>query len=82
MASKAQVGEEVKFASFMVGCNGIKANPAKIEAIKNFPAQKDLTNLKSYLGLANQLGKFCSNMKQTLVPLKPLLSSKNAYVWN
>ena len=61
--SKAQVGEEVKFAGFMVGCNGIKANPAKIEAIKNFPAQKDLTNLKSYLGLANQLGEFCPDMK-------------------
>ena len=63
LASKAQVGKEVKFAGFMFGCNGIKANPAKIEAIKNFPAQKDLTNLKSYLGLANQLGEFCPDMK-------------------
>ena len=29
--SKAQVGEEVKFAGFMVGCNGIKANPTKVD---------------------------------------------------
>ena len=58
----------------MVGCNGIKADPAKIKAIKNFQAPKDLTNLKSYLGFANQLGEFCPNMRQTLVPLKPLLS--------
>ena len=66
----------------MVGCNGIKADPAKIEAIKNFPAPKDLINLKSYLGLANQVGEFCPDMKQTLVPFKELLSSKNASMWN
>ena len=52
-AAKAQVGPEVKFAGFMVGSDGIKADPAKVEAIKEFPAPKDLTNLKSYLGLAN-----------------------------
>ena len=56
LVSRAQVGKEVKFAGFMVGCNGIKADTAKIQALKNFPAPKDLTNLKSYLGLANQLG--------------------------
>ena len=32
-ASKAQVGKEVKFVGFMVECNGIKADPAKIEAL-------------------------------------------------
>ena len=59
---KARVGTEVKFAGFIVSHNGIKADPAKIEALKNFPAPKDLTNLKSYLGLANQLGEFCPDM--------------------
>ena len=81
-ASKAQVGQEVKFAGFMVGSEGIKADPAKVEAIKEFPAPKDLTNLKSYLGLANQLGEFCPDLKQSLEPIKPLLSGKNAYAWN
>ena len=58
-ASKAQVGKEVKFAGFMVGCNCIRADPVKVEAISIFPAPKDLTNLKSYLDFANQLCKFC-----------------------
>ena len=43
---------------------------------------KDLTNLKSYLGLANQSGEFCPDMKQTLAPLKQLLSGKNNCMWN
>ena len=81
-ASKAQVGEEVTFACFMVGHNGIMADQAKIKALKNFPVPKDLTNLKSYIRLANQLGEFCPDMKQTLGPIKPLLSGKNAYMWN
>ena len=32
--------------------------------------------------LANQLGEFNPDLKHTLEPLKPLLSSKNAYGWN
>ena len=42
---------------------------------------QNLTNLKSYLRLANQLGEFVSDLEQFLGPLKPLLSSKNAHTW-
>ena len=45
--------EEVKFVGFIVGKNGVKADPAKIEAIKNFPEPSNITELRSFLGLAN-----------------------------
>ena len=56
--------------------DGTQPDPVKVEEICNFPVPKDLTNLRSYLGLANQQVTFL------LEPLKPLLSGKNAYVWN
>ena len=45
--------EEVKFVGFIVGKNGVKADPAKIEAIKKFPEPSNITELRSFLGLAN-----------------------------
>ena len=78
-AVKAQVGQTVKFAGFVVDHEGTLPDQEKVQALRDFPVPKDLTNLKSYLGLANQLGEFAPYLKHTLEPLKPLLSSKNAY---
>ncbi len=44
------------FAGHLNTDQGIKPDPAKLGAIKRFPTPKDLTALRSFLGLANQLG--------------------------
>ena len=61
---------------------GTKPDPEKVEALRDFPAPGNLTNLKSYLCLANQLSIFCPDLKHSLEPLKPLLLAKNACNWN
>ena len=61
---------------------GTKPDPTKIEAIRNFPEPKDLTNLRSFFGLSNQFGDFSPDLKQFMEPLKGLLSQKNSWVWN
>ena len=78
-AFKAQIGQIVMFSGFIVGQEGTRPDPVKVETIRKFPVLKDLTNLKSFLGFANQFGKFCLDLKQLLEPLKPSLSGKNAY---
>ena len=82
LAAKVKIGKSVKFARFIMDKDSNKPDPVKVEAFKDFPPPKDITNLKSYLGLANQLGEFFQDLKHSLEPIKPLLSSKNAYVWN
>ena len=62
------------------GQGGKKPDLVKVEALKDFPAPRDLTNLKSYLEL--ELWEFASDLMHSLEPLKPLLSTENAYVWN
>ena len=71
LAKKSHNSRSVLFAGFVVDQDGNKPDPFKMEAIKNFPSPKDLTNLKSYLGLTNQLGEFCPDRKHSLKPLKP-----------
>ena len=50
---KIQAGEEVQFGGFVVNSYGIKPDPTKIGAIQSYPEPKDLTNLRSFIGLSN-----------------------------
>ena len=77
---KFQIIESVKFAAYIVSSDGIKAEPQKV-LLTNFPSPKDRNELKSFLGLANQLGKFLPDMAHLSGELKKLNSTKNAYFW-
>ena len=42
----------------------------------------NVSELRRFLGMANQLGKFFPNLAQLSQPLRELLGKKNAWVWN
>ena len=74
----AQIGSEVKFGGFVIAEEGNKPDPDKCAAIKHFPAPKNLTDLRSFIGLSNQFGDFSPDLKIAMEPLKALLQVKNA----
>ena len=51
---KYQFGGEVKFAGYIINSEGTKPDPEKVAAIKDFPEPTNLTDLRSFMGLANQ----------------------------
>ena len=53
---KFAVGKRVKFAGYIVTGEGIKPDPEKITCLKDFPRPHDEKSLRSFLGLANQIG--------------------------
>ena len=59
---------------------GTRPDPDKVAAISQFPIPKDLTNLRSFLGLANQFLDFSPDLRHSMEPMKGL--KKNAFVWN
>ena len=73
--------EEVDYVGYKIGKTGIRADPAKIEAISKFPTLTNLVELRSFMGLVNQLSKFSPDIAGTAKPLHGLLKIKNAYVW-
>ena len=79
---KYQFGEEVKFAGYIINSEGTKPDPEHVAAIREFAEPKNLTDLRSFMGLANQFTSFAPDLKHAMVPLKGLLSKKNAFVWN
>ena len=49
---------EIKFLGHIIGKDGIKTDPAKIEKVKNYPRPVNLTQLRGFLGLAKYYRKF------------------------
>jgi len=73
--------QEVKFAGYLVGKDGIKADPQKLIALKEFPTPRNITDLRSFQGLVEQLGSFSKKIAEVMRPLRPLLSPKAAFIW-
>ena len=79
---KLQVGPEVKFAGYLVTQGGVKPDPEKVKSLKEFPRPVDVTSLRAYLGLANQLGAFLPDLSQALVKMRSLLKKDTAFFWS
>jgi len=78
---KAAIGEEFKFAGFIVSASGCRPDPAKLKAITAFPRPKDTTGVRSFLGLAAQLGHFIPDLAHVTDPLRQLLRKGVAFTW-
>ena len=70
----------VDYVGYRVSCEGVKADPTKVEAIRNFPAPTNITELRSYMGLANQLGGFSNQLSKAAEPLRDLMKPRNAFL--
>ena len=75
--NKASIG----FVGHLINSEGIRADPAKTSAISQMPAPQSLTELRRFMGMVNQLGKFSSKIAEIGQPLRELLSTKRTWVW-
>ena len=48
----------VKFCGFMLSMDGIAADPDQVRAIAEFATPANITDLRSFIGLVNQLPEF------------------------
>ena len=72
---------EVTYLGHKIDAEGLHPVAEKVEAIQEAPAPKNVTELKSYLGLLAYYGKFLPNLSSTLAPLYRLLKSATRWKW-
>ena len=72
---------EVCYLGHKIDCNGLHPLDDKVKAIVEAPAPRNVTELKSYLGLLNYYGRFLPNLSTTLAPLHYLLKKGIVYRW-
>ena len=73
---------EIPVVGHIVGKDGIKADPEKVRVIKELPEPTNITELRSFLGMVNQLGKFLPDLSNVAKPLCSLLSTKKSWLWD
>ncbi|KAK1602072.1 hypothetical protein QYE76_017115 [Lolium multiflorum] len=60
---------------------GIEVDPAKIEAIENWPQPKTVTQVRSFLGLAGFYRRFVKDFGSIAAPLNELTKKDVPFVW-
>ena len=78
---KAEFGSCVKFAGYVISTQGVAPDPEKLSALRNFPTPKNLTDVRSFLGLANQLGSFIPDLAHVSKDLRMLLKKDVSWLW-
>ena len=71
----------VTFAGFSLSQDGYSVDSSITDAIANFPTPSNRTDLRAFFGLANQLAASTDALAGLLGPLRPLLSTKNEFIW-
>ena len=71
----------IKFLGHIITPEGISPDPSKTTAVKNMKQPSNVSELRRFLGMVNQLGKFSPNIADLTKPLRELLSSNNAWIW-
>ena len=71
--------EEISCLGQVVGKNGVKLDPAKVSAVVSM--EQNVSELRRFLGMVNQLGKFLPNLATVTEPLRGLLSIRSNWYW-
>ena len=78
---KLKIGATVKFAGHIISASCIRPDPDFLASIRDFPKPTDRKHIRSFLGLAVQLGNFLPDLAHNTTLLRQLTSEKNAFLW-
>jgi len=71
----------VSFCGYTISNKGIEADQDRVSAIRDFPTPANVTDLRSFMGLVNQLSELTPSIAATAQTLRPLLSPKRTFIW-
>ena len=72
----------IRFLGHLIDKDGIHPDPDMVAAISEMEPPTNVTELCRFLGMANQLGKFTSQLASLTQPLRELLSAQHQWIWS
>ena len=66
----------------MVSENGISVDPMKVEAVNNWPRPTNVSEIRSFLGLAGYYRRFVEGFSKLASPLTQLTRKNMKFQWN
>ena len=73
--------QEVEMLGLIIGPDGIKMDPKKVEAITAWPVPTKVKKVQSFLGLANFYRHFVNNFSKVAKPLHELTRKDAEWKW-
>ena len=73
--------DKVEFAGFEITTDTVKPCRKYTRAISEFPTPKNLTDIRSWFGLVNQVS-YAFSMTDTMLPFRALLKPSNTFHWD
>jgi hypothetical protein len=71
----------VDFLGMRLSINGIQPSEEKVIALRNFKAPTNVSETRSFLGLANYLSRFIPNFADITAPLRSLTKKCQSWEW-
>lgn len=73
--------DEVEFAGFEITNNSVRPCKKFLRAIADFPTPQNLTDVRSWFGLVNQVS-YTFSMTDVMLPFRDLLKPSNKFYWD
>jgi hypothetical protein len=74
--------KEVPFLGHMVSLEGITVDPSKVKEVLEWKPPTTVSEVRSFLGLADYYQRFIPNFSKITKPITELLIKGNKYVWS
>ena len=68
---------EIEFVGFIVGQNGVRPIPQKLQVINNWPVPRNVKNIRSFLGVCGFYHRFLPSFATLATPMTNLLHKKS-----
>ena len=73
--------ETVEFAGFKISNVTVEPLPKYLDAIRQFPTPKSITDIRSWFGLVNQVAHY-AQLLQVFEPFRKFLSPMTPFMWD
>ena len=74
--------KEVSYLGHVICADGVRTDPEKIKAVQQWPAPKNKTEVRAFLGLCTYYRRFVMSFSDIAKPLHQLTEDKRDFIWD
>lgn len=74
--------QEVAFLGHVISKEGVSVDPAKIQAVSEWPTPKSVSDIRSFLGLAGYYRRFVKDFSKISRPMTNLMKKECKFIWS
>lgn len=72
---------ELRYLGYIVDKYGLRVDPQKVEALLSVPSPKNVSQVRSFIGMASWYRRFIPSFSQLVAPLTALTKKRHKWSW-